>query len=288
MPPTNSSAANSGSGAASGTSPRSSSSNAATTMEVLPLKAPSRRNPRANDIDPGHECEHEHFSHRAPWLRAGLLGAQDGLVSVASLMVGVGAVKKDKSSMVVSGLAGMVAGALSMAIGEYISVYGQRDTEEADVEKERLEFAKGPEAVERETQELTNIYIDRGLSRSLARQVADELTRVDPIRAHARDELGIDLDDLSNPLQAAATSACAFLIGAAIPLLSASFIGNSTIRLTTLVLTSTAAFLAFGWLGAWLGGAKAWKACLRSLVGGWAAMLVTYGILRAFGTSGGA
>eukprot|EP00270_Netrium_digitus_P003266 TRINITY_DN13706_c0_g1_i1.p1 TRINITY_DN13706_c0_g1~~TRINITY_DN13706_c0_g1_i1.p1 ORF type:complete len:274 (-),score=42.12 TRINITY_DN13706_c0_g1_i1:191-1012(-) len=229
---------------------------------------------------------HDHFSQRAPWLRAGLLGAQDGLVSVACLMVGVGAVKDDRSSMVISGLAGLISGALSMAIGEYISVYGQRDVEEADLEKERAEFGKGPVAVERETQELAEIYVERGLTLELARQVADELMRLDPVRAHARDELGIDMDDLANPVQAAVTSAVSFLMGAIIPLLSAAFITNPTTRLIALVIACTLAFVLFGWLGAWLGGAKKWKACLRSLIGGWLSLCITYGILLGFGSSG--
>eukprot|EP00897_Mesotaenium_endlicherianum_P000732 jgi/Mesen1/1065/ME000123S00240 len=232
------------------------------------------------------DCGHEHFSQRAPWLRAALLGANDGLVSVASLMIGVGAVKTDASTMVVSGLSGLVAGAFSMAIGEYVSVHGQKDTEKADLQKERDEHSKGPAAQEKELEELTQIYIGRGLSRRLAREVAEELSRDDPIKAHARDELGIDMDDLSKPFQAAAVSAVAFSIGAVIPLLSAAFITSFTARLAVLVVTSTLALAFFGYLGAYLGGAPVARASVRVTIGGWMAMLITYGVLRLFGTTG--
>ncbi|CAK9231701.1 unnamed protein product [Sphagnum troendelagicum] len=189
-----------------------------------------------------------HYSHRSPWLRAMVLGANDGLISIASLMLGVGAVNNDVKSMIVSGLAGLVAGACSMAIGEFVSVFSQRDSELADVEKER--------------------------------QVAEELTKGDPIRAHARDELEIDMDELSNPMQAAVASAVAFSLGAAIPLLAGSFIINKNYRLISIVVTSSLALSSFGALGAKLGGAGMVKAALRVLIGGWIAMLITYGVLR--------
>ncbi|GJP33483.1 hypothetical protein CLOM_g18019 [Closterium sp. NIES-68] len=229
---------------------------------------------------------HSHYSHRSPWLRAALLGANDGLVSTASLMIGVGAVEEDKSAMVISGLSGLVAGACSMAIGEYISVFGQRDTEEADLRKERAEFAKGPQACERELEELTLIYVERGLSYELARTVAVELHKGDPIRAHARDELGIDLDALSNPGQAAIVSAIAFTIGGLIPLLSGAFISHFPTRLTVMIFVSTFTFLVFGAIGAWLGGARKFRAALRTTIGGWLAMGVTYAVLKIFGTTG--
>ncbi|CAK9254025.1 unnamed protein product [Sphagnum jensenii] len=181
-------------------------------------------------------CDHKHYSHRSPWLRAMVLGANDGLISVASLMLGVGAVNNDVKSMVVSGLAGLVAGACSMAIGEFVSVFSQRDSELADVEKER--------------------------------------------QAHARDELGIDMDDLSNPMQAAVASAVAFSLGAAIPLLAGSFIVTTKYRIISIVLTSTMALTGFGAIGAKLGGASMTKAAMRVLIGGWIAMLITYGVLR--------
>ncbi|KAH8951864.1 hypothetical protein BDL97_09G053400 [Sphagnum fallax] len=225
-------------------------------------------------------CDHKHYSHRSPWLRAMVLGANDGLISVASLMLGVGAVNNDVKSMVVSGLAGLVAGACSMAIGEFVSVFSQRDSELADVEKERQEHMKGPEAQARELEELTQIYVGRGLSYSLAKKVAEELTMGDVLKAHARDELGIDMDDLSNPMQAAFASAVAFSLGAAIPLLAGSFIVTTKYRIISIVLTSTMALTGFGAIGAKLGGASMTKAAMRVLIGGWIAMLITYGVLR--------
>ncbi|CAI7827936.1 unnamed protein product [Closterium sp. NIES-54] len=239
---------------------------------------------------------HSHYSHRSPWLRAALLGANDGLVSTTSLMIGVGAVEEDKNTMVISGLSGLVAGACSMAIGEYISVFGQRDTEEADLRKERAEFAKGPEACARELEELALIYVERGLSYDLARTVAIELHKGDPIRAHARDELGIDMDALSSPGQvlpltcledmAAIVSAIAFTIGGMIPLLSGAFISNFPTRLTVMIVVSTITFLIFGAIGAWLGGARKFRAALRTTTGGWLAMGITYAVLKIFGTAG--
>ncbi|CAM6012006.1 unnamed protein product [Sphagnum balticum] len=175
-------------------------------------------------------CEHKHYSHRSPWLRAMVLGANDGLVSIASLMLGVGAVKNDAKSMIVSGIAGLVAGACSMAIGEFVSVFSQRDSELADVEKER--------------------------------------------------QLGIDMDELSNPMQAAVASAVAFALGAAIPLLAGSFIVDTKYRIVSIVVTSTFALAGFGAVGARLGGAGLFKAAIRVLIGGWIAMLITYGVLR--------
>jgi len=225
-------------------------------------------------------CEHKHYSHRSPWLRAMVLGANDGLVSIASLMLGVGAVKNDAKSMIVSGIAGLVAGACSMAIGEFVSVFSQRDSELADVEKERQEHMKGPEARARELEELTQIYVARGLSYSLTKQVAEELTLGDALKAHARDELGIDMDELSNPMQAAVASAVAFSLGAAIPLLAGSFIVDTKYRIVSIVVTSTFALAGFGAVGARLGGAGLFKAAIRVLIGGWIAMLITYGVLR--------
>ncbi|KAK9828808.1 hypothetical protein WJX72_002170 [[Myrmecia] bisecta] len=185
-------------------------------------------------------------------------------------------------TLVLAGVAGLVGGALSMACGEYISVSSQRDAEEADVEKERKEQAKGPQARLHELEELAQIYENRGLSPGLARQVAVELTEKDVIKAHARDELGIDLDDMSNPAQAAIGSALSFTVGAGIPLLASAFIQDYRYRLISLVLASTAALAFFGSLGAVLGGASTLKGGARVVVGGWLAMGITYGIGRAF------
>lgn len=229
--------------------------------------------------------EHVHYSHRAPWLRAFVLGANDGLVSVASLMLGVGAASTDLKTMQLSGVAGLVAGALSMACGEYISVASQKDAEEADIEKERAEQLKGPEAQARELEELMHIYIQRGLSPTLARQVAEELTAGDVVRAHARDELGIDVDDLANPWQASVTSALAFSLGAGLPLLAGAFVLDAFLRMSVVAAASTLGLLLFGALGAWLGGATLWRGALRVLLGGWLAMVLTFGIGRLFNVS---
>ncbi|GBF96679.1 Fe(2+) (Mn2+) transporter pcl1 [Raphidocelis subcapitata] len=227
--------------------------------------------------------EHDHYSHRAPWLRAMVLGANDGLVSVASLMMGIGGANDDIKAMQLAGLAGLVGGALSMACGEYISVSSQKDSEEADIEKERQEQMKGPAAKAREFEELVGIYMSRGLSEPLARQVAHELTEKDVIRAHARDELGIDLDDLANPVQASAASAVAFSLGAAVPLLTGAFIADALTRLLAVGAAATLGLALFGGSGAWLGGASVAKGSARVLVGGWLAMGITFGIGKLFG-----
>lgn len=179
---------------------------------------------------------------------------------------------------------GLVAGACSMAIGEYVSVSGQRDIEEADVAMERSEFEKGPEAVAREIDELAQIYVARGLSNALACQVAVELTATDPVRAHARDELGIDIDDLSNPLQASLASAASFLIGGIVPLLGSALVADDALRVLVVLSITTCMFVFFGVLGAWLGGANMARAATRITVGGLGAIGITYGVLRTFGT----
>ena len=234
----------------------------------------------APDVD-----EHEHYSHRAPWLRAGVLGANDGLVSTASLMLGVGGGSDELRTLVLAGVAGLVAGALSMAVGEYISMSSQRDAEQADIAKEAAEQAAGPAARARELEELAAIYEARGLSPPLARAVAEELTARDAVRAHARDELGIDVDALSNPLQAAAASALSFTIGAAIPLLAAAFVRPAGPRFASLIAASCATLFGFGVTGAVLGDAPWFRGGLRVLIGGSVAMALTYGIGRAFNVS---
>lgn len=220
-----------------------------------------------------------HYSHRAPWLRALVLGGNDGLVSITSLMLGVDAVVMAESgrASVISGVAGLVAGACSMAIGEFVSVFSQRDSELADLNIERKELLLAPDV---ELEELTQIYVSRGLSYYLAKQVAEELSRVDALKAHARDELGIDLDELSNPGQAALASAIAFASGGAVPLLAGSFISSYPYRLASIVASASLALACFGAIGARLGGANIFKAAFRVLSGGWLAMLITYGILR--------
>jgi VIT1/CCC1 family predicted Fe2+/Mn2+ transporter len=226
-------------------------------------------------------CDHVHHSNRASWLRALVLGANDGLVSTAALLMGVGAGSAELGVLRLSGIAGLISGALSMAVGEYVSVSSQRDAERADIHKEVLEQLKGPEAQRRELDELAAIYEARGVPAELARQVAVALTEKDVIRAHARDELGIDVDDLANPLQAAVVSALCFTGGAALPLLSAIFIASATMRLVAVLISTTAGLLTFGILGAHLGGAARVKGGLRVLLGGWMALAASYGIGRA-------
>jgi VIT1/CCC1 family predicted Fe2+/Mn2+ transporter len=184
-------------------------------------------------------CDHVHHSNRAPWLRALVLGANDGLVSVAALLMGVGSGSPDLAVLRLSGVAALISGALSMAVGEYVSVSSQRDSERADIQKEIEEQLKGPEAQARELEELSSIYVARGVPEDLARQVAVALTEKDVIRAHARDELGIDIDELSNPLQAAVISALTFAGGAALPLLSAVFLNSQTSRLIAIIISTT-------------------------------------------------
>jgi VIT1/CCC1 family predicted Fe2+/Mn2+ transporter len=233
--------------------------------------------------DPDEEyCDHEHFSNRAPWLRAMVLGANDGLVSVAALMMGVAGGNADLSFLRLSGVAGLIAGALSMAVGEYVSVSSQRDAEHADIKKEIEEQLKGPEAQARELEELAQIYVSRGVPYHLAFQVAHHLTETDVIRAHARDELGIDIDDMANPWQAAGVSFLCFGLGATIPLLAGAFLAEQWARILSILLSTTAGLLIFGVLGAYLGGASVTKGALRVVLGGWAALGISYGIGAAF------
>lgn len=225
---------------------------------------------------------HPHHSHRAPWLRAFVLGANDGLVSTSSLLMGVGAASSDHHTIVLSGVAGLVGGALSMAVGEYISVSSQRDAEAADVEQERLEQLKGAEAQARELEELSQIYEGRGLPPHLARQVAEVLTEKDVVRAHARDELGIDVDQLARPVQAAVVSAITFSLGAGIPLLAACCVPDWKVRMAVVLASTTVGLAGFGSLAAWLGGAHKMQAAARVVLGGWAAMGLTFGIGTLF------
>ncbi|EFJ41666.1 hypothetical protein VOLCADRAFT_107619 [Volvox carteri f. nagariensis] len=224
--------------------------------------APERAVAIAVDGDDSSVDEHVHYSHRAPWLRAFVLGANDGLVSVAALMLGVGGGSAELATM---------------------RLAGARDTEEADVEKERQQQLKGPAARARELEELTEIYVKRGLSRGLAREVATELTEKDVIRAHARDELGIDLDAMANPLQAAVVSSIAFTAGAMIPLLAGSFATHRVTRLVLVSVLSVAGLAIFGLTGSLLGGAKPLVGALRVVIGGCLAMGVTFGIGRVLG-----
>ena len=192
-----------------------------------------------NEMDEEELCDHVHHSNRAPWLRALVLGANDGLVSISALMMGMAAGNSNMHVIRLSGLAGLIAGALSMAVGEYVSVSSQRDAEKADIKKEIEEQLKGPAAQARELEELAQIYVARGVPYDLAKQVAIILTEKDVIRAHARDELGIDLDDLANPWQAAVVSAVCFSAGAAIPFLSAAFLPGKVAQIVAITISAT-------------------------------------------------
>ncbi len=225
---------------------------------------------------PRSHTQETHRSNRAAWLRAAVLGADDGIVSTASLMLGVAASNASPSTIMTAGVAGMVAGALSMAAGEYVSVSSQRDTERADLEKERVELEEYPEA---EMRELTEIYVRRGLDRTLAATVARQMHDHDALGAHIRDELGLDADRLARPVEAALTSAAAFSAGAALPLLAAL-----TKLSWVIVVVALAALTVLGVVGARIGGAGRSKGALRVLLGGGAAMGITAAIGALIGT----
>jgi VIT1/CCC1 family predicted Fe2+/Mn2+ transporter len=223
----------------------------------------------------------KHHTHRVGWLRAAVLGANDGIVSTASLLIGIAAAEAEKDSVMFAGIAGLVAGAMSMAAGEYVSVHSQSDTEKADLEREKKELARSPV---HELQELTEIYIDRGLSPELATKVAVELTEHDALGAHARDELGINEMSTARPLQAAVFSAVSFAVGAALPLAAAIISPMNKIILVTGV--SSLLFLALlGGVAARAGGANILVGASRVLFWGAAAMAATALVGWAFGTA---
>lgn len=207
-----------------------------------------------------------HRTDRVGWLRAAVLGANDGIISIAGLLVGVAATGASTSVVLGSGVAGIVAGAMSMAAGEYVSVQSQADTEAADVAKETRELAEEPE---HELQELTHIYVKRGLTPDLAAQVAQQLTAHDALGAHKRDELGITEALSARPLQAAMASAAAFFVGSLLPIGSVLIAPAGRIETVTSAV-SLAALLGSGALAAWAGGASLWRGALR--VGFWGAM----------------
>jgi VIT1/CCC1 family predicted Fe2+/Mn2+ transporter len=222
-----------------------------------------------------------HLVSRIGWLRAAVLGANDGIISTASLILGVAGASASKGSILLAGIAGLVAGAMSMAAGEYVSVSSQSDTENADLAREREELATEPEA---ERGELTQIYVERGVEIALARQVADQLTAKDALGAHARDELGISEITTARPVQAALTSAATFSVGAAAPL--ALVLLSPTDWLVTAVAGGSLLALAvLGWLGAKTGGAEVLKPVLRVTFWGALAMAITFGIGVLVGTA---
>ena len=221
-----------------------------------------------------------HLVERIGWLRAAVLGANDGIVSTASLIVGVAAAATSPDDVLVAGVAGLVAGAMSMAAGEYVSVSSQADTERADLARESAELKANP-AFERD--ELTEIYVERGVEPALARQVAEQLMAKGALAAHARDELGISATTTARPLQAALTSAATFSVGAALPLLMV--VVAPTAFIVPAVSAASLVFLALlGAIGARAGGAHVWRATVRVTFWGVLAMVLTAGIGKLFGT----
>lgn len=222
-----------------------------------------------------------HFVHRTGWLRAAVLGANDGLISTASLVVGVAAAGVGHGEVMLAGVAGMMAGAMSMAAGEYVSVSSQADTERADIEREARELAENPEE---ELKELAMIYEHRGLTPELAMQVAVQLTEHDALAAHVRDEIGITEALNAKPVQAAVTSAITFAVGAALPLAVAASVAVEQVGMA--VAGSTLAFLALlGALGAHAGGSSRWLGAARVGFWGAAAMAATAAVGSLFGVT---
>lgn len=221
-----------------------------------------------------------HRTERIGWLRAAVLGANDGIVSTASLVVGVAAASAGRTEVLVAGVAGLVAGAMSMAAGEYVSVSSQADTEQADLTRERSELASMPES---ELNELTGIYVQRGLDPALARQVAEQLMAKDALTAHARDELGISEITTARPVQAALASAATFAVGAALPLLVVLLAPEAGL-VYTVAITSLLFLALLGVLAARAGGAPLLKAALRVTFWGALAMGLTAAVGALFGT----
>jgi VIT1/CCC1 family predicted Fe2+/Mn2+ transporter len=223
-----------------------------------------------------------HRAERGGWLRAAILGADDGIVSTASLMMGVGAASPSKSAMIVAGVAGLVAGALSMAAGEYVSVSSQRDTEDADVHREKQELAADPKG---ELQELAGIYRKRGLDAELAQKVAEQLSAHDRLSAHVRDELGIHEAMRSRPIQAALVSAASFASLGGVPIVAA-LVSPDSLRLVVITVIALLSLGILGAIGGKLGGASMARAALRVLAGGGIAMAVTALIGHFLGLAG--
>ncbi len=224
-----------------------------------------------------------HRSGRAGWLRAAVLGSNDAIVSTSSLMIGVAASSASKVAILIAGAAGLVAGAMSMAVGEYVSVSSQRDAEQADIEIERRELAGAPQA---ELKELELIYVKRGLDRDLARRVAEQLSAHDRLAAHVRDELGIDPTSLARPLQAAWISAASFSTFALLPI-AVLLVAPADWRIPEIAAVSLVSLAALGAFGAHLGGAPLGRAALRVTAGGALAMAITAAIGRVLGVSVG-
>ncbi|HWJ19269.1 MAG TPA: VIT family protein [Geobacterales bacterium] len=227
-----------------------------------------------------HTHTENHLVERIGWLRAAVLGANDGIIATASLIVGVAAAAATQHDVLIAGVAGLVAGAMSMAAGEYVSVSSQADTERADLAREAAELSGNPEF---ELQELSEIYVKRGVDQALARQVAQQLMAKDALTAHARDELGISEITTARPVQAALTSAAMFTVGAAMPLLMVVL--SPANLLVPVVSAASLGFLALlGAMGAKAGGANILRATARVTFWGALALALTAGIGKLFGT----
>jgi VIT1/CCC1 family predicted Fe2+/Mn2+ transporter len=224
-----------------------------------------------------------HRSGRTGWLRAAVLGSDDAVVSISSLMIGVAASSASKQAILIAGVAGLVAGAMSMAVGEYVSVSSQRDAEQADVEREARELERRPQD---ELNELALIYVKRGLEKELAMKVAQQLSRRDRLGAHLRDELGIDRASLARPMQAAWISAASFATFAVVPI-AALLVAPAASRIPAIAALSLVSLATLGAFGGHLGGAPLGRAALRVTIGGALAMAVTAAIGRIFGVAMG-
>ncbi|KAI9331289.1 VIT family-domain-containing protein [Zopfochytrium polystomum] len=245
----------------------------------------------ANSITPS-DTGHRHYSHRAPNLRAAVLGANDGIVSIAALVLGLAAAGSDHHAVVTGGVSALLAGALSMACGEFVSVASQRDAESADVARETQELQKGPSHVRRELTQLAEHYEQLGIDCTMSRQIAKELHRsaatVDGIvKVHMREELAIDVDQLSNPWSAAGLSCAAFAVGGGVPVALAAAIRSTVPRVAAVASVAAVLLAVFGAIGAWIGGAPIAKGATRVFVGGVLAMAVTFAVGLAFGAATG-
>ncbi len=225
--------------------------------------------------------EEAHVGDRVGWLRAAVLGANDGLVSTASLVVGVAAAESGRTAVLVAGIAGLTAGALSMAVGEYVSVSSQRDLEETELAIEAAELLTKPTA---ELEELTRIYEDRGLDRALARQVAEALTAEDALETHARDELGIDPRTMARPVQAAVVSMASFTLASLVPIAVVAA-ATRALRVPLTIVAALAGLALLGVAGARLGRAPMGRGAVRVLVGGAIALGVSLGVGHLVGAA---
>ncbi|MCU1474152.1 VIT family protein [Amnibacterium sp.] len=240
--------------------------------------APASFEPVPHPTEP-HDAS---FSNRLNWLRAGVLGANDGIVSVAAVLVGVAGATPALGTIISAGVASLAGGAISMALGEYVSVSSQRDSERALIAKERAELAADPAG---ELEELVGLYRARGLTEHTARLVAKELTAEDPVRAHLSEELGIDEGKVASPGRAAAASAIAFVLGGALPFI-AMLLCAASARLPVTVVVVLIALAITGAAGARLGRASVWRPTARVVIGGATALAVTYGLGLLVGASG--